>query len=787
MMKYYLTIICIAVILGACTNASTLQRESFHLSDVRLLESPFLHAQNLNKQYLLELDADRLLAPFLREAGLTPRAESYTNWENTGLDGHKGGHYVSALAIMYAATGDAQIKARLEYMISEWQRVQEANGNGYIGGVPGSRALWAEIHAGNIRPQLFNLNGRWVPLYNICKTFAGLRDAYLLAGIEEARGMLMKMMDWALWLVSDLTDEQLQYMLISEHGGLNIVFADAYEISGDPRHFELARRFSHHLILDPLLAREDRLTGLHANTQIPKAIGYKRVAMLGGDPEWAEAARFFWDLVVSYRSVSFGGNSSREHFHPADDFSQMIRSNEGPETCNTYNMLRLSKLLWQTSGDVRYIEFYERAMFNHILSTQHPETGGLVYFTQIRPGHYRVYSQVHTSMWCCTGTGIENHGLYGRMIYSHSGSNLFVNLFTPSELNWRAKNTVIVQDNNFPDEPRTTITVNPQRPTRFTLHIRYPEWVKDGALTVKVNGDPVSVTNIDGFVAINRRWSSGDRVEVELPMHLRTRQLPDGSPWFSFMYGPIVLAAKTGDYDLRGLFADDHRWAHVAHGRMIPLAEMPILISEPEDLVSHVTPVAGRPLTFTVSNLYPFDKWGSLELTPFFRLHDSRYIMYWRQSSEEEVANLQRAIEEEERERNRLNSITVSIVTAGQQQPESDHFIQFYRSEMGYTEGYHWRQALSRGYFSYQMNNRDRNARTLHLRFLEGSPNRQFNVLINGEVVQNIRTTGGAEDLTTLSIPIPENLRNNQRLVVRFEPVGNSSTGRVVEVRLLTE
>ena len=321
----------------------------FSLQDVKLLSSPFLQAQQTDLHYIQALDPDRLLAPFLREAGLTPKAPSYTNWENTGLDGHIGGHYLSALSMMYAATGDTAVYNRLNYMLNELHRAQQTAGTGFIGGTPGSLQLWKEIKAGNIHAGGFSLNGKWVPLYNIHKTYAGLRDAYLYAHSNLARQMLIKFTDWIIDITSGLSDDQMQDMLRSEHGGLNETFADVAEITGDKKYLELARRFSHKVILDPLIKDEDKLTGMHANTQIPKVIGYKRIAEVSQDDkdwthaaEWDHAARFFWNTVVGHRSVCIGGNSVREHFHPSDNFTSMLNDVQGPETCNTYNMLRSS-------------------------------------------------------------------------------------------------------------------------------------------------------------------------------------------------------------------------------------------------------------------------------------------------------------------------------------------------------------------------------------------------------------------------------------------------------------
>lgn len=764
---------------------TTSKVEYFDLKDVELLESPFLHAQELDKKYLLEMDVDKLLAPFLREAGLNPKSDSYTNWENTGLDGHIGGHYLSALSMIYASTGDSEIKSRLDYMLNELNNVQHANGNGYIGGVPGSKTTWDEIASGNIRAGGFDLNGKWVPLYNIHKTYAGLRDAYWHANSELAKEMLIKFTDWMIEITKNLSDDQMQDMLRSEHGGLNETFADVADITGDKKYMKLAKRFSHLHILNPLLNKEDQLTGMHANTQIPKVLGYKRIADLEGNNEWAEASRFFWDTVVNNRSVSIGGNSANEHFHPANDFTRMINSIEGPETCNTYNMLRLSKMLYQTSLDKGYIDYYERALYNHILSTQHPETGGLVYFTQMRPGHYRVYSQPQTSMWCCVGSGIENHAKYGEMIYAHSDDKLYVNLFIPSKLNWRDKKTVITQQNNFPEEGKTELIINPKRKTRITIMIRYPEWVEDGALKVSVNNKPINVVQNSDYVAIERKWKKGDKIIVEMPMKLSAEQLPDKSNYYSFSYGPIVLAAKTSQEDLKGLFADDSRGGHIAHGKQIPLNEMPIIVAEPENIISVITPIEGKPLTFKINNLSPKSHSNELEVIPFYSLHDSRYILYWQQATEKEVEEIQRRIEEEEKEIQKLNDRTIDRLTSGEQQPESDHFIKFDDSWSGSVNGISWREC--KGYFSYNLRNPNKEAKQLHLTYFDRDKNRNIKVYINNIEVFAERMKGEKGDnLQVKIIDIPVSEQSKETLEVKFMPIDTGSiTNKITAVRIL--
>jgi len=759
--------------------------EYFKLQDVELLNSPFKHAQDLDKQYLLEMEADRLLVPFLREAGLPTKAESYTNWENTGLDGHIGGHYLSALSLMSASTNDPQIKERLDYMLSELKRCQDTNGNGYIGGVPGGKVIWDEIADGNIRAGAFDLNGKWVPLYNIHKTYAGLRDAYLYTNSEIAKDMLIKMTDWAVALVSKLSEEQIQDMLRSEHGGLNETFADVAAITGDEKYLKLAHQFSHQLVLNPLLQQEDKLTGMHANTQIPKVLGFKRIADFEGNNTWSEASRYFWETVVKHRSVCVGGNSVGEHFNPTNDFSRVIQSIEGPETCNTYNMLRLTRMLYQTSFDKSYIDYYERALYNHILSSQNPENGGLVYFTQMRPGHYRVYSQPQTSMWCCVGSGIENHAKYGEMIYAHKGEELYVNLFIASKLRWEEKKIEIIQENNFPDIPQTQLTINPEKTTVFTLQVRYPEWVEKGTLRITVNGQVQNISqNTESYVPINRKWKKGDKVIIEMPMQLSTEQLPDKSNYYSIMYGPIVLSAKAGTEDLKGLFADDSRGGHIAHGKQIPMKDMPIIVSESDKITANIKQISGKPLAFTLTNLYSDKYPESMVLIPFYRLHESRYIIYWPQATSNEVKQLQKQIEQEEKDRIELDRKTIDKVVCGEQQPESDHFIQSENSTTGFIEDIHWREA--KGWFSYQMKNPLKNAKTLYIKFFDRDKSRNFDILINNQKITNLNMNGEhGDDIQVLSFDVPQSEINKEILDIKFVADTNSMTSKIVEVRLL--
>ncbi|MEO2079137.1 MULTISPECIES: glycoside hydrolase family 127 protein [Leeuwenhoekiella] len=759
----------------------------FPLNAVSIESGVFKEAALTDFNYIQALDADRLLAPFLREAGLEPKADSYTNWENTGLDGHTAGHYISALSMYYASTGDKKAKEMLEYALAELDRVQKANGNGYIGGVPESDALWAEIKAGKINAGSFSLNDKWVPLYNIHKTFNGLKDAWIHAELPQAKRMLIELTDWFLNITADLSEAQIQDMLRSEHGGLNEVFAEVYAITGDKKYLKLAEDFSQHALLKPLAANEDILTGMHANTQIPKFIGFERISQLEEAKNYHDAASNFFDNVTTQRSISIGGNSVREHFNPVDDFSSVVSSEQGPESCNTYNMLKLSKLLFEDTSEEHYIDFYERGLYNHILSSQNPD-GGFVYFTPIRPGHYRVYSQPETSFWCCVGSGMENHTKYNELIYAKKEDKLYVNLFIPSEVGWDEKKAFLTQITNFPEEASTELIWNSKKKTKATLMLRYPQWVKVGELKVYINDKLQKIDTTPGsYVSLERKWKNGDRIKMELPMHLSLEELPDDSGYVSVKYGPIVLAAVTGDEDQDGLFADDSRGGHIADGPFLPLTEAPMFLSKDgENLLNEIKPVEDKPLHFTAPKLFYPETYSELVLQPFYKIHEKRYSIYFKKQTPEGLAEVQRKLEEKQKAEAYLREITLDFVAPGEQQPESDHGILSENSNSGLNQNKHWRDATS--WFSYDLRNKEAKAKTLRVTYFGKDAGRNFKIMINGTVIAepHLKGTRGNE-FFEVDYTIPQELAaNNEILTVRFEAEEGSTTAGIYGVRLLS-
>lgn len=759
--------------------------EFFPLEQVQLFDGPFKHAQQVNLDYLLKYDVDRLLAPYRREAGLEPKGESYPNW--IGLDGHIGGHYLSAMAIYTAATGNEECKRRMDYMVDELDKCQQANGNGYVGGVPDSKRIFSSLHEGNLRPLL----RAWVPWYNLHKTFAGLRDAWVYGKNPKAKEVLIKLADWCCEEVSELSDEQMQRMLDQEHGGMNEVLADVSVITGDAKYLELAKRFSHRQLLDPMAKHRDTLDNKHANTQVPKAVGFQRIAALAGDDKFAEAARFFWETVVNNRTLAFGGNSRREHFPSAEACVEFIEEREGPESCNTYNMLKLTKGLFAADPQARYADYYERALYNHILSTQHPEHGGYVYFTPVRPRHYRVYSAPNQAMWCCVGTGMENHGKYGEFIYSHQDDTLFVNLFIASELNWKQKGVRIRQQTRFPDEPKTTLTILTDKPVEFALNVRHPRWVRSGRLTFKLGDETWSPqSEPSSYVTIDRRWQNGDRLEVTLPMRTTVETMPNVPDYAAIRHGPIILAAKTGAEDLQGLVADDGRWSHIAHGQLLPLDNAPMLVAEMSDIPEKITPVDdAETLQFKAEALIRPETFKDLILEPFFRIHDARYIMYWQVAPPRQYERIQAALKAKEQQRLALDRRTIDRVIPGEQQPEADHNLQHENSETGIWKNRHLRHVAAPGWFSYELRVQPDKPILLYVLYWGHETGRRtFDILIDGQklTTENTVEKWNKDEFISVEYPVPaEIVKEKERVTVTFKPHPGHYAGGIFDLRIV--
>ena len=761
------------------------QAEPFDQADVRLRESPFKSAMETDREYLLRLEPDRFLAWFRKEAGLKPKAEVYGGWEARGVAGHCLGHYLSACSEMYRATGDERMRARVAAIIDELAQCQKANGGGYVAAIPGGKKAFADMAVGEVHPNGgFNLNGIWVPWYTMHKVMAGLLDAWVLCGNTQAREVLIGLTDWVDGVVKNLDDPKMQTLLSVEQGGMAETLANLYALTGEPRHLALARKFRHSAIFDPMAAGKDILTGWHGNAQIPKLIGYQRVYELTGEPEWGAAARNFWTFVTRDRSFNIGGHGLSEHFFPVDKFENAMTNVTGPETCNTYNMLKLTRHLFALDANAAEMDFYERGLYNHILPSQHPKTGGLVYYTALVPsGAFRTYSTDFNSFWCCVGTGMENHALYGEGIYAHKGNRLLVNLFIPSELNWREQGMNITQSTKFPSEPRTEFRFMTSAPKALTVAVRYPSWVAPGALKLTVNGKAVPCSAAPGtYAEVSREWKNGDTLGVELPMRITTEYLPGSKSYISIFYGPLVLGGKLGS---EGLIESDFRGLRMSSDKRLPVSKTPVIVVPPGEIASHIEPVEGQLLAFRSKGLFmPED----LTLVPLYQIHDERYAPYWRLTTAGDwQANMDRMAAAEKVQRE-LDERSVDSVQPGEQQSEVDHGFKGEKTNPGYNDDRHWRNARDGGWFSYDLKVDAAGPLKLICTY-SGSDagRREFEIIVNGRIVATEKLAGKEPGkLIESAYALPDDLvATNKTVTVKFQSKPGQIAGGLFGCRVM--
>jgi DUF1680 family protein len=586
----------------------------FDLKQVRLLDGPFKRAMELDRKYLHDLDSNRLLHMFRVTAGLPSLAEPLGGWEKRELRGHTMGHYLSSCALMYASTGDETLKAKADAIVAELAGCQKALGNGYLSAFPEE----------GIKRVIYGTGSWWAPWYTLHKIYAGLLDMYNHCGNEQALEVAKGMAAWAKKHLDNLNEEQIQRMLNVEYGGMNEVLCNLYAVTKNPDHLALARRFDHQVIFEPLAHFQDKLTGLHVNTQVPKIIGTAREYELTGEQYYYNIATFFWDQVVKARSYCTGGTSNHEHWRTEP---YKLAKELGPatqETCCTYNMLKLTRHLFCWDPKAEYADYYERALFNSILSTQCPETGMMMYFVPLGPGYWKIFNTPYDSFWCCTGTGIENHAKYGDSIYFHDDNDVFVSLFIASELNWSDKGVRIRQQTKFPEQEGTTLIFRTNKPVELALNIRIPYWAKR-PVTVRINRKIQKVHSEPGsYLTLNRTWKKGDRVRIDMPMSLHLHRMPDDPGLAAIMYGPLVLAGELGTEGM------DPNMQYVENQgvlRNIPAYPVPSFVADVNDLNAWVKPVGGRPLTFRAVNA---GKPSDMTLIPFYELFGQRYAIYWR-------------------------------------------------------------------------------------------------------------------------------------------------------------
>ena len=850
MNRQRLLFIAFAAFFTLCTNAqSKLYPKHFDLQEVTLTDGPMKTAMDKNIELLMKYDMDRLLTPFVRQAGLSSTTDktskyyqwltkhpNFPNWGGNGFDlsGHVGGHYLTALALAYAASHDdgqrAKLKERLDYMLQVMKDCQDQYNEdtsglyGFIGGQP-INASWQALYKGDLSK--IRENWGWVPLYCQHKVLAGLRDAYVYGGSDVAKELFRKLADWSVNLVAKVSESDFQGFLGCEHGGMNETLLDAYQLFGDQKYLAAAKKYTHKAMLNGMQTlNKTFLDGKHANTQVPKFIGMERIGSeelkAKSTSTYITAAENFWQDVAQNRTVCIGGNSVGEHFLSVANSNRYIDHLDGPESCNSNNMLKFSEMLFDRTGDAKYVDFYEGTMWNHILSTQDPVTGGYVYFTTLRPQGYRIYSQPNQGMWCCVGTGMENHSKYGHFIYTHDGSEtLYVNLFTPSRL--ESDDFVITQETAFPNISATELTVG--KAGHYTIAVRHPAWSGKG-YSISVNGTTADGLGVESgkasYATLTRDWKAGDKIIVMLDPQLRYEACPNYTDYIAFKYGPILLAAQTTarndeeaqatglTYEqLQNEYGGEGRMDHAPGSRATSknLTEAPLLIGQRADVLSRITNLAelADPLpNSTFSLRFAIDasrpgvatyQWQQpLTLVPFYQIHHARYMCYWYQQTAENYANSNMAQTEAEREA--LAQRTLDFVAPGEQQSEAGHDVAYSNgSTTGMYNNERYRDAQANGYIEYTLYNNSGATENLSVlfRFNLADCGRKATLTVDGQQIADITipaTAKGsdANGFYNAEYPIPADLaKGKKKFVVRLTASASTLCPGIYYVRLMKD
>lgn len=749
---------------------------------IRLLEGPLKQRQDTHAGHLEAIETDRLLAPYRIQAGLDPRANRYGGWESRDISGHSLGHYLSALCHLHAATGAKWIMPRIVHIVSEFAACQEANADGYV--LPVDKAAFTDIAAGRLVVTPFSLNGVWVPFYTLHKVLAGLRDAFRIGGVSEALFVARGIGDWLERTLASLSAEQIQDMLRCEHGGMNEVLADLSADTGDGRYLNLAERCFHHAaVLDPMFRGEDKLDGLHGNTQIPKVIGLAREYELTGREEYHRAATSFWHHVVNHRSYATGGHGESEHFFPPEQFPQRLTPNTC-ETCNTYNMLKLTRHLFAWEPDAARMDFEERALINHLAANIGRKPGEFGYFLGLGSVAVKVFSTPYDSWWCCVGTGLENPARYGEQIAFESDDTLWLNHYFAASIDWKKHGVRLELRTRFPEEDAIRIRVTCAAPTRFALKLRHPAWCV--APVLAINGAPGSIdSKPSSYFTIQREWHDGECLELRLPMTLRAGSLPHAAgKTMALMHGPVLLAAIVPDQS--GIEnPSKRRFSEHLDARGKTDAFPPVLVADSVDAaLACLKPTGRAPHEFASEGVL---KPADLTFAPLYRIYEEQYAVYFPLLDSDEWARREGELRTEAESQCRRDAATLDSVTPGYQQPEVDHAYAGEGDEIEEFSGRKGRFAKDGGWFSYNLRSAGE-AAALVLTYWGGVwHEREFDVCVNNALIGEQRLLANRPgDFFERVIPIPAELTQGRReITVRIVSREGDVAGAVFGVRLV--
>lgn len=722
--------------------------QAFDMRDVELGEGPCLVAREANRRYLHELEVERLLWAFRRNAGLpTGDAQPLGGWEAPEVEvrGHFPGHYLSACALMYRATGDEELKRRGDYMVAELAKVQEALGGGYLSAFP--------------EEFLDRLETRdrvtWAPLYVIHKIMAGLYDMHTLAGNEQALEVLTRMADYYAARADKLTDFEMERMLQTEFGGMSEVLHNLYGLTRDPDHLAVANRYDQAAFLGPLALKVDNLSHIHGNTQIPKICGAARRYELTGEPVYRDLTDFFWHRVVDTRCYATGGTTSGEVWPEPNQLAGTLAVNN-QEGCKTHNMLKVTRYLFRWTGDPQLTDYYQRAFWNGIVGTNRADNGQLIYYVPLATGFSKAWGTPYDSFWCCYGTGVETFAKLNDSIYFHDDEDLYVNLFVASTVDWKAKGVRVEQVTEFPEEQGTSFVIHAERPVRFGLRVHVPCWATEG-VAVNVNGRPMSTpAKATSYLTIKREWEEGDTVEVRMPFGLYAAPMPDDPELIAVMYGPVVLAGIDAP-------ADGY------------------VLADPAKPESWVTKTEEGPLTFAAEV-----QGTPVRLIPWYQIVDERYGVYWRVTPE--GSERHQAILAAEEARQKREARFVDRVKVGDAESERAHNLQGERMGDGpFQQGHHWRHAPD-GWFSWDLKALPDQPVTLLCEFWGSDlPPRTFDILVEGEkVATQALDRNKPNEFFEVEFAIPPALtQGKEKITVRFQAHPGNTAGGVFDCGIL--
>ncbi len=749
----------LAVSLAGCSNnraSEPLENtlKDVPMCDVELLNSYEQNAFNLEVRYLKKLDADKLLKGFCDIAGVESDAAKYGGWETSSIQGHTLGHYLTAVSQAYATSGDEELKEIADHIVSVLAECQNAD-TGYLAAIPEDH--YTRIEQGNT-------SGTWVPWYTMHKIMSGLIDAYELTSNAQALSVASRLGDWVYSRTSKW-DEAMQYTVLNvEYGGMNDCLYQLYSHTKNENHLSAAHSFDEMTLFDPLYNGKDILNGKHANTTIPKIIGaLNRYIVLGKSEEYyLKVAQNFWDIVVNNHTYITGGNSEWEHFGEPN-ILDVERTNCNCETCNTYNMLKLTRELFKITGNRKYADYYENTFINAILSSQNPETGMTTYFQPMATGFFKVYSSETEHFWCCTGSGMENFSKLDDSIYYKDENSVYVIRYTSSRMIWTEKKLTVTQNENLPN-----VTFTVEGSAQADIVLRVPDWCTE-IPSVKINGIDDQTKVKDGFIRLSREWQDGDVIEYSMPMGTEVYDLQDNENAVAFKYGPWVLSANLGNNDMQT--------STTGVNVTVPLLDCSI-----SDIITVKDGTIENWLSNINENLVRNE--GTLNFTlngtdcdlifsPHYLQHKNRYGIYFR------LADANTEIKENEADKYTV----IDSLPVGNDQYEFSHNLKSDLSNSGNHLGLIFRDAAPGGFFSYDMTVDNKVANYLCVKYFSGDVGRCFRILVDGELVENVvleNVDPGRFYDVYYKIP-DELITDKEKITVTFEASENSYAGGIFD------